>query len=139
MRSGPGSVVDEVEPRIRELLPVWPTMPATVVAERIGWEHSIRVLRARVSELRPVYLPPDPASRTAYVAGEIAQCAFWFPEHRGPCRVGAGAERDPAAGADDGVWVLEVGSAVLVPSRNAEDLYAGWGQLIAALGAVPRP
>jgi len=29
-------------------------------------------------------------------------------------------------------------SAVLIPSRNAEDLYAGWWQLIAGLGAVPR-
>ena len=29
-------------------------------------------------------------------------------------------------------------SAVLVPSRQAEDLFAGWWQLIAGLGAVPR-
>ena len=29
-------------------------------------------------------------------------------------------------------------SAVLVPSRTAEDLFAGWWQLIGALGAVPR-
>jgi transposase len=29
-------------------------------------------------------------------------------------------------------------SAVLIPSRRAEDLYAGWWQLIEALGAVPR-
>ena len=40
-----GSIVDAVEPRIRELLGVWPSMPATVVAERIGWQRSIRVLR----------------------------------------------------------------------------------------------
>ncbi len=32
-----GSVVDEVEPRIRALLQTYPTMPATVIAERIGW------------------------------------------------------------------------------------------------------
>jgi transposase len=74
-----GSIVDEVEPRIRELLRAYPTMPATVIAERIGWTRSIRVLSARVAELRPVYLPPDPASRTAYAAGEIAQCDLWFP------------------------------------------------------------
>jgi hypothetical protein len=30
--------------------------------------------------LRPVYLPPDPASRTTYQAGELAQCDCWFPE-----------------------------------------------------------
>ena len=32
------------EPRIRELLQAYPTMPATVIAERIGWPHSIRTL-----------------------------------------------------------------------------------------------
>src|SRR3954453_21361334 len=32
-----GSVVDAVEPRIRELLQETPTMPATVIAERIEW------------------------------------------------------------------------------------------------------
>ena len=37
-------------------------MPATVIAERVGWTRSMRVLSARVAELRPVYLPPDPAS-----------------------------------------------------------------------------
>jgi transposase len=74
------SIVDEVEPRIRELLAAYPTMPATVIAERIGWERSIRTLSGRVAQLRPVYLPPDPASRTSYVAGEIAQNDFWFPD-----------------------------------------------------------
>src|SRR5258705_11739603 len=28
--------------------------------------------------------------------------------------------------------------ALLIPSRRAEDLYAGWWQLICTLGAVPR-
>ena len=28
-------------------------MPATVIAERIGWDRSITVLRERVAELRP--------------------------------------------------------------------------------------
>jgi transposase len=60
-----GSIVDAVEPRIRELLAAWPTMPATVIAERIGWTRGLTVLKDRVRELRPVYLPPDPASRTA--------------------------------------------------------------------------
>jgi transposase len=83
-----GSIVDEVEPRIRELLQTYPRMPATVIAERIGWTRSIRVLSARVAELRPVYLPPDPASRTAYAAGEIVQCDFYSPTLR--CRSGLG-------------------------------------------------
>jgi hypothetical protein len=62
-----------------------------VIAERIGWTRSIRVLSARVAELRPVYLPPDPASRTAYAAGYIAQCDFWFPDVAVP--VGGGQVR----------------------------------------------
>jgi transposase len=65
------SIVDEVKPRIRELLQAFPTMPATVIAERIGWTRSIRVLSGRVSGLRPVHLPPDPASRTSYRAIEL--------------------------------------------------------------------
>jgi transposase len=133
-----GSVVDEVEPRIRELLQAWPTMPATVIAERIGWDRSIRVLRDRVAELRPVYLPPDPASRTAYVAGEIAQFDLWFPPITLP--VGCGQTRPPT---QLPVLTMVCGysrwaGAVLIPSRAAEDLFAGWWQLIASLGAVPR-
>jgi transposase len=133
-----GSIVDEVEPRIRELLQAYPSMPATVIAERIGWTRSIRVLSARVAELRPVYLPPDPASRTAYAAGEIAQCDFWFPDIEVP--VGAGqvrtAKQLPVVTMICAYsrWLL----AMLLPSRHAEDLFAGWWQLIAALGAVPR-
>jgi transposase len=133
-----GSVVDAAEPRIRELLAAYPSMPATVIAERIGWDHSIRVLSGRVAELRPAYLPPDPASRTSYAAGEIAQCDFWFPDISLP--VGFGqvrtAKRLPVLTMVTGYsrWL----SAVLVPSRQAEDLFAGWWQLIVALGAVPR-
>src|SRR4051812_37649725 len=137
-RPGRGSVVDEVEPRIRELLQAVPTMPATVIAERIGWDRSIRVLRDRVAELRPVYLPPDPASRTAYVAGEIAQFDLWFPPITLP--VGFGQTR-PAPQLPVLTMVCgysRTAAAVLIPSRTAEDLMAGWWQLIAALGVVPR-
>jgi transposase len=133
-----GSIVDGVEPRIRELLQAFPTMPATVIAERIGWTRSIRVLSARVAELRPVYLPPDPASRTSYVAGEIAQCDLWFPPVTVP--VGFGQIRRPpqlpvlTMIAGYSRWL----SAVLIPTRSSQDLFAGWWQLIAALGSVPR-
>jgi transposase len=78
-RQPAGSIVDAVEPQIRELLRVYPAMPATVIAERIGWTRGITVLKDRVAELRPAYLPVDPASRTSYAAGEVAQNDFWFP------------------------------------------------------------
>ena len=137
-RTSRGSVVDGVEPRIRELLQAFPTMPATVIAERIGWTHSMTVLRDRVAELRPVYLPPDPASRTQYVAGEIAQCDLWFPPISLP--VGYGQTRSAT---QLPVLTMVCGysrwaAAVLIPSRTAEDLFAGWWQLLAGLGAVPR-
>src|SRR6201996_9226814 len=137
-RKPAGSVVDAAEPRIRELLQAYPTMPATVIAERIGWDRSIRVLSSRVAELRPVYLPPDPASRTAYVAGEIAQCDLWFPDVEIPVRFGQvrTATRLPVLTMISAYsrWLL----AMLLPSRRAEDLFAGWWELICRLGAVPR-
>ena len=138
VRRPAGSLVDEVEPRIRELLRVYPTMPATVIAERIRWAHSIRILSARVAELRPVYLPPDPASRTSYEAGQIAQCDLWFPDIELP--VGFGQSRGPKLLP---VLTMVTGysrwlSALLIPSRSTEDLFAGWWRLIAGLGAVPR-
>jgi transposase len=138
VRRPAGSIVDVVEPRIRELLRAYPMMPATVIAERIGWTRSIRVLRSRVAELRPVYLPPDPASRTSYEPGEIAQCDLWFPPIGLP--VGFGQVRKPA---QLPVVTMVTGysrwlSGVLIPTRCAADLFAGWWQLIAALRAVPR-
>jgi hypothetical protein len=54
-----------------------------VIAERVGWDRSIRVLSGRVAELRPVYLPPDPAGRTVYAAGEIAQCDLFEGDRDG--------------------------------------------------------
>jgi transposase len=137
-RAPAGSVADAFEPRVRELLKSYPSMPATVIAERIGWPYSVRTLSGRVAELRPVYLPPDPASRTSYAAGEIAQCDFWFPDITVPAGFGQvrTAKLLPVLTMVTGYarWA----SAVLIPTRRAEDLYAGWWQLIEALGAVPR-
>jgi transposase len=120
-RAPAGSIVDAVEPRIRELLQSYPRMPATVIAERIGWDRGLTVFKERVAELRPVYLPPDPADRTNYVTGEIAQCDLWFPPIELP--VESGQVRRPA---------------LLLPTPSAADLFAGWWQLIETLAAVPR-
>ena len=74
-----GSAVDQFEPRIRALLADYPTMPATVIAERIGWQRGRTILQERVAELRPLFLPPDPVQRTVYAPGELAQWDLWFP------------------------------------------------------------
>jgi transposase len=133
-----GSVADAFEPRIRELLQTFPQMPSTVIAERIGWPYSIRTLSGKVAELRPVYLPPDPAGRTVYLAGEIAQHDFWFPPVELP--VGSGqvrtAKQLPVLTMITG-YARFVGG-LLIPSRAAQDLFAGWWRLLERLGAVPR-
>lgn len=54
-RASRGSLVDAVEPEVRKLLRVDAKMPATVIAERIGWEHSITILKDRVRQIRPEY------------------------------------------------------------------------------------
>jgi transposase len=137
-RKPAGSVVDAVEPEIRKLLALDARMPATVIAERIGWARGITVLKQRVAELRPAYLPADPASRTSYEAGDIAQCDLWFPPIRLP--VGFGQQRRPALLP---VLTMVTGysrwlSGQLIPTRAAPDLFAGWWEVIFRLGAVPR-
>ncbi len=52
-----GSLLNVYEPRIRALLAEFTSMPATVIAERIGWTHSSSVLRAKVAQLRPLAAP----------------------------------------------------------------------------------
>jgi transposase len=136
-RTPRGSIVDRVEPRLHELLRQWPDMPATVIAERIGWTNSMTVLKDRVRELRPVYLPPDPASRTTYEPGELAQCDLWFPDADIPLGAGQnGRGKTPVITMVLGYsrWL----GGRLIPSRCTEDLFAGQWELIRSLGAVPR-
>jgi transposase len=129
-----GSIVDAVDPEIRRLLQAWPRMPATVVAERIGWDRSITVLRDRVRELRPLFLPPDPASRTSYSPGQLSQCDLWFPPVDVPLGMGH-VGRPP-------VLVMAFGysrmlDALMLPSRQCPDLLAGHWELLERTGAVP--
>jgi transposase len=135
VRKPKGSIVDAVEPRIRELLAVWPDIPATVIAERIGWHRSLTVLKDRVRELRPLYRPPDPASRTTYRPGELAQCDLWFPPVDVPLGFGQ-VGRPPVLVMVSGYsrWLL----ARMIPSRQSPDLLAGHWALLQQLGAVPR-
>ncbi|GAA3819964.1 IS21-like element ISMbo1 family transposase [Sphaerisporangium flaviroseum] len=134
-RPSKGSIVDAVEPQIRALLKEFPGMPATVIAERIGWTRSITVLKDRVRVLRRQYKPVDPVSRTTYQAGELAQCDLWFPPARVP--LGAGHVASPP------VLVMVSGysrwmMARMLPSRTAGDLFAGHWALLSQLGAVPK-
>ena len=78
-RAPTGSAADAFEDAIKEQLPKSPRLPATVIAQRVGWTRGMTVFKAKVATLRPAFLAPDPASRTIYLPGEIAQFDFWFP------------------------------------------------------------
>lgn len=103
-RAARGSLVDPYLPEIRKLLADTPRMPATVIAERLGWEHSITILKDRVRELRPLYTGVDPADRLVHRPGEAAQFDLWFPEPRIP--VGS---RAAGVGNDSDVFQVPVG------------------------------
>ena len=134
-RAPAGSALDVFEPAIRVLLTEFPDMPATVIAERVGWVGSSSVLRARVAQLRPLFRPADPADRTRYVAGEIVQCDLWFPGKVIPVG-GAVLANLPVltmVAAYSGFIM-----ALLLPSRTTGDLLAGMWRLLSGLGAVPK-
>ena len=127
------------DPQVRELLATWPMMPTTLIAEQIGWDQSMRVLLDRVTELRMEYLDQDQhVSTPDYLPGEVAQCGFWFPPLEVP--VGFGQTRSalqlPVLTMVSGYsrWL----SAILIPTRKAEDLFPGWWELLEQLGSVPR-
>lgn len=134
-RERKGSIVDAVEPQILELLREFPDMAATVVAERVGWGRSIRVLRERVAELRPLFVPPDPCQRTWYRPGELAQFDLWQPDVEIPLGYGQAAK----------CWVI-VGvagfsrfiGAAMIPSRQAHDVLGGHLAVLGQFGALPR-
>jgi Mu transposase-like protein len=127
--------VDVVEPKVRALLAEFPRMPATVIAERIGWTHSLTILKDRVRELRPLFLPPDPADRLEYTPGELAQCDLWFPPVPIPV-LGGGQRVLPVLAMTCGY--SRVTDAVMIPSRKAGDILAGMWEIIGGWGRCPR-
>ena len=123
------------EVRVRQLLSETPDMPATVLAERVGWTGSIRWFRDNVNRVRADHRPVDPAGRLSWAAGDVAQCDLWFPPRK---------------------ILLEDGSRTLlpvlvmtcahsrfmlgrmIPTRKTQDLLMGSWELLTQLGRVPR-
>ena len=124
-----------VEPRVRALLAATPDMPATVLAERVGWEGSIRWFSENVKQLRPEHRPVDPADRLIWAPGDAAQCDLWFPPKKIPLEDGS-AKLLPV------LVIVAAHSrfvvAQMIPTRKTEDLLLGSWELIRQLGAVPR-
>jgi transposase len=133
--AGP-SAFDAFEGRVRALLAEFPAMPATVIAERVGWSGSQSWFRKRVALLRPEHAPRDPADRLEHRPGDQAQCDLWFPPAKIP--LGAGQVGSPP------VLVIVASfsrfiTARMLPTRMTPDLLAGmWSLLSGQLNAVPR-
>ncbi|MDQ3384210.1 MAG: IS21 family transposase, partial [Actinomycetota bacterium] len=110
-------------------------MPATVLAERVGWTGSIRWFRDNVNRVRADHRRIDPADRLSWAAGDVAQWDLWFPPRK---------------------ILLEDGSRTLlpvlvmtaahsrftlgrmIPTRKTPDLLLGSWSLLKQLGRVPR-
>ncbi|WP_245631594.1 IS21 family transposase, partial [Curtobacterium ammoniigenes] len=133
--SGP-SAFDVFEPRVRALLTSFPTMPATVIAERVGWVGSASWFRKRIAVLRPEYAPRDPADRLEHAPGDQAQCDLWFPPARIP--LGAGLAGSPPVLVVVASYSRLI-TARMLPSRTTPDLLAGmWSLLSEQVGAIPK-
>jgi transposase len=123
------------EVQVRQLLKATPSMPATVLAERVGWSGSATWFRQNVALIRPDYAPTDPADRIVYHPGDQVQCDLWFPEPKIPVQGRLVMLPVLVMVASFSKFI----TAVMIPSRTTADLLAGmWVLLSQQLGAVPR-
>lgn len=133
------SKLERHKPRIHELLKDDPSVPASVIRERIaeeeGYEGGKTILDNYVRELRPVFLPPRTYQRTVYRPGEICQFDLWEPSK--PIPVGHGQTRRG--------WVViaamgysRAAAGALVFSKELPDLLWGMNRGLASLGALPK-
>lgn len=123
------------EARVRELLAETPDMPATVLAERVGWSGSIRWFRDNVNRCRAEHRRIDPADRLTWAAGDVAQCDLWFPPRKILLEDGSRSLLP--------VLVMTCGHSRftlgrMLPTRKTPDLLLGSWSLLQQLGRVPR-
>lgn len=110
-------------------------MPASVIAERVGWTGSSSWFRENVAKLRPEHHRVDPAERLVWSPGDAAQCDLWFPPQRIPLEDGTKALLP--------VLVMVAAysrfiNALMIPTRQTPDLLLGMWSLIKGFGRVPR-
>ena len=123
------------EPLVRHLLASTPDMPATVIAERVGWTGSITWFRDNVRRLRPEHRPLDPSDRLVWLPGDAAQCDLWFPPQKIPLEDGSKMLLP--------VMVIAAAHSRfmvgrMIPTRHTQDLLLGMWELLQQLGRVPR-
>ena len=135
VRSAAATSFTPFEARVRALLEDDAELPATVIAERVGWTGSITWFRENVKRLRPEHRKIDPAGRLVWEPGDAAQCDLWFPPRKIPLEDGT-ARLLP-------VLVITAAhsrfiTGRMIPTRKTEDLLLGSWELISQLGRVPR-
>ncbi len=123
------------EPLVRQLLVTTPDMPATVIAERVGWTGSITWFRDNVRRLRPDHRPVDPSDRLTWLPGDAAQCDLWFPPKKIPLEDGTRTLL-PVMVITAAHSRFMVGR--MIPTRHTADLLLGMWMLLQLLGRVPR-
>lgn len=125
----------QIEPAVRAVLKQYPTMPTSVIAERVGWSGGHSWFSENVARIRPLYAPADPCDRLVHRPGEQVQCDLWFPGQLVPDHGGV-LRSFPVL-----VMVAAYSrfiAAVMIPSRVTGDLLAGMWQLLSGhIGAVP--
>lgn len=133
-KAGPTSFTP-YEARVRQLLADTPDMPATVLAERVGWTGSIRWFRDNVNRVRAEHRPIDPADRLTWTAGDVAQCDLWFPPRKILLEDGSRSLL-PVLVMTCGYSRYMLGR--MIPTRKTPDLLLGTWELLSELGRVPR-
>jgi hypothetical protein len=127
---------EQYEPRVRELLGDVPSMPATVLAQRVGWTGSASHFREKVAAIKSQLCVADPADRLFFDAGGLFQCDLWFPPTDIPVGRGQSSAKLPVLAMTGGfsrmIW------AVMIPSKATHDLLAGMWFLLQLIGGVPR-
>jgi transposase len=123
------------EERVRVMLTEFPEMPATVLAERVGWSGSPSWFRENVARLRPEQRRPDPADRLVWDAGDAAQCDLWFPPKRIPLEDGTTALLPVLVMVPAHSRFI---TGLMLPTRQTPDLLLGSWSLIEQFGRVPR-
>jgi transposase len=131
------SKLDPFKDQVRAMLAADPSVPATVILERLrreGFDGSITIVKRFVAATRPEFAAAQAFQRTSYLPGEIGQVDWW---HTGiKVDVGRGSLRE-ALGL---VVTLPASAAHAVTFTLAKDVPAFLAGLLGALerlGGVP--
>src|SRR3954452_12198498 len=111
----------------------WPGQKRGTGPDRVGWAAPVGHSRCSSGVVRSVAAKTVSAGTNSTVSWLTSSSG----SHRSSCRwARQKPDRETAASDDDVLGYSRWTGAVLIPGREAEDLYAGWWQLIEQLGAV---